>query len=145
MPALPLGNKGRESFARVAFQQLVQLGKNESQQAVAVQRAFLVDSRQIGDRLRDVAARGRRQTHVQADADDRQRGAERVTGYLDQNAADLAVTMDQVIRPFELDVLEAGRVQRAPQCNADRKRQAGEKTRALLEAPAQRKSETAAG
>jgi hypothetical protein len=52
------------------------LRERRSQQAIAVERAFAVDGRQIGDRLRNALAcrRGNRRI-VQPDAYDRQRGS----------------------------------------------------------------------
>ena len=60
MPALPLGHKGRKAIARVTFQYRGELGEYEGQQPIAVERAFAVDGRQIGDRLRDIMAGPRR-------------------------------------------------------------------------------------
>ena len=53
--------------------------------------------------------------------------------------------MDEVVRPLERDVLEAFGLERANDGDADGERQPGEKARALLELPAQREREAAAG
>ena len=82
---------------------------------------------------------------VEAHADDRRRRAERIAVQLDQDAADLEVTVDEVVRPLERDVLEALGLERAHDGDADRERQPGEKPRALLELPPQREREAAAG
>ena len=99
--------------------------------------------RKIGDRDGDVLARGRRQPDVEADADDGRRRTERVAVQLDQDAADLEVPVDEVVRPLERDVLEALGLERANDGDADRERESGQEARALLELPAQREREAA--
>ena len=82
---------------------------------------------------------------VEADADHRGRRAERVAVQLDQDAADLEMAVDEVVRPLERDVPEALGFERADHGDADREREPGEEARALLEAPAEREREAAAG
>ena len=56
----------------------------------------------------------------------------------DQDAAELVVAEHEVVRPLELDAVEAFLLERAHDGDADRERQPGEEARALLEAPAHR-------
>ena len=53
--------------------------------------------------------------------------------------------MDEIVRPFELDVLRCRGFERRAQRDPDRQRKPREETRALLEAPAERKRKAAAG
>ena len=76
---------------------------------------------------------------------DGRRRPERVAVQFDQDAADLEVAVDEVVRPLERDVLEALGLERAHDGDADRERQPGEEAGALLELPAQREREAAAG
>ena len=95
--------------------------------------------------MRDVLADRGRQPDVETDADHRRRRAERVAVQLDQDAAELQVAMDEVVRPLERDAGEALGLERADDRDADRERQAGEEAGALLEVPAEREREAAAG
>ena len=49
-------------------------------------------------------------------------GPERVAVELDEDAADLEVTVDEVVRPLELDAGETLALQRADDGDADRER-----------------------
>jgi hypothetical protein len=102
------------------------------------------DRGEIGDRLRDIAARAVRQPHVEADADDRSRRPERIAVQLDQDSAELQMPMDQVVRPLERDTGEALGLERPRHGNADGQREAREESGALLEAPAEREHQAAA-
>ena len=55
------------------------------------------------------------------------------------------MAVDEVVRPLELDAREAFGLQRARDGDADGERQPRQEARALLEAPAERKREAAAG
>jgi len=74
----------------------------------------------------------------EADADDDGRRAQRITIQFDKDATELVVTIDEVVGPLELDAVVAFLFQRARDGDTHRQRQPGEKTRALLETPAQR-------
>jgi hypothetical protein len=100
---------------------------------------------QVGDRLRDLAAHFARHARVDADADDDRRRAERIAVDLDQDAAELVVAEHEVVRPLEVDAVEAFLLERARDGDADGERQAREEAGALLEAPAHRERDRAAG
>ena len=113
--------------------------------AVDVLCAPTRDAREIGDRHRDVLARCRRQPDVEPDADHGRRRPQRVAVHLDQDAADLEMAVDDVVRPLERDAAEAFRLERARDRDADGEREPGQEPRALLETPAERERQAAAG
>ena len=110
-----------------------------------VLRAATRDAREIGDRHRDVLARYRRQPDVETDADHRRRRPQRVAVHLDQDAADLEMAVDEVVRPLERDAAKALGLERARHRDADGEREPGQEPRPLLESPAERERQAAAG
>jgi len=112
------------------------------EQHIAIEHAR--DRSQIGDRLRNIEASALGQVHIDADTDHDQRRTECITGQFDQYAAELALAMHQIVGPLELDISIAGCFERSRDRHADRERETGEESRALLEAPAQRKGQAAA-
>ena len=134
---LPFGSERRETLVRIQVEDRAELREQRRQQPVAVDRRRPApgDGGEIGDRHRNVLPGGRRNPHVEPDADDRRRRAEGIAVQLDQDAADLQMAMDQVVGPLERHVLETLGLERSNDGNADGERQPGEKPRALLELP----------
>src|SRR5439155_23870107 len=99
---------------------------------------------EIRDLLSDPASRERRKADVESHADHRERWPKRVPRELDQDAAELAAFVQQVVRPLELDACEALGVERGGEREPDRERQRRKISAALFEAPAEREREAAA-
>jgi len=82
---------------------------------------------------------------VQADADDDARGPRRFRAQLDEDAAELAVAHENVIRPLQADVGHVERAQRTQHADADGETERPCVSRDCGERPAQRQTDRAAG
>ncbi len=134
--ALPFGAQRRETIRGKRVQHAAELGQHAGQQPVAVGRGA-ASTLEIGRRLPDARARRLRQPHVDADADHGRGRPERVSSQLGQDAGELGVVANNVVRPLESDAVRTGRRERAGEGHAHRQRQAGKRAGPAREAPQQ--------
>jgi len=131
----PFVPKRAEPLCREDRQRLGQRCEELAEEEVARWRRR---AREVGDRLSDRALRVLGHAHIDTDSDHCGRGAERVAGELDEDAAELAVAADEIVGPLQRHLVQAELPEGADAGDTDGERQPAERRGAAVETPQRR-------